>query len=152
VYTPIALRPTGTANWPTSGTQVVVFLSPQPADQPFDFDAAVTDTVTALVEDLRRLVEARAAGITAVESVVLYIDNPDLHDHEAQAVLEGLFEAARGIAGSLTLELGATGLRVNVVRSRDWANATSTLEFLAAPEASFVAGATLELRELVVPA
>jgi len=141
------IRPSGSADWPTSGTQAVVSLSPQPADRPIDFDSAITDTVTALVEDLRRLVEARTAGTTEVNSVVLYVEDPDLHDQEAQAILEALFEAARGIAGSLTLELASTGLRINVVRSRDSADAAATLQFLAAADAAFVAGATLDLRQ-----
>jgi hypothetical protein len=101
--------------------------------------------VAAVIEDLRRLTIDRARAATATDAVVIVFTSPTGNTLQETAAGEGLFEALRGVVGSLTLELASTGLRVNLVRSTGLDDATSALDFLATDHAAFVAGSTIDL-------
>lgn len=113
------------------------------------FSEVVTQPVRSVVSHLRALHEARQAGGATTETVILKVTVPavDGADVDRLAYHEALLEALRGIAGSMTLELAYTGLRVNVLIADEHADLDQTVDFLASDAGGFVAGATLDLRE-----
>jgi hypothetical protein len=104
--------------------------------------------VAAVIEDLRQLVHARDHHATSTDAVAIMITSASGRTTDERAALhEALFEALRGVVGSLTLELAPSGLLLNLVRANDIDQARATLDFLATDKASFVAGSTIDLTE-----
>lgn len=141
------LQSTGTVDWSSTVHFAVLTPAPGTSESAPTFHRLGHIPIAAIIEDLRQLSLARETTATSTDAVaVLLTAAPGTTDDEA-AAHEGLFEALRGVVGSLTLELAPSGLRLNLVRATDLDQARATLDFLATDAASFVAGSTLDLTQ-----
>lgn len=102
------------------------------------FDALVSDIVVATLETLKAEWSPDGGSV-----IVLQIDDGSVPQQYAEA----LFEALRGICGSLTLESPGAAARINLVRAASRSEAESTLRFLGADRANFVAGSTIDMKK-----
>lgn len=106
------------------------------------FSSAVSSPVALIVESLQEVWLARSQSRSTLDRVALVlVDDGSV----APALSESLFEALRGVCGSLTLELSPQGLNINLVRARAMDQALSVLGYLADESAGFVAGSTIDL-------
>jgi hypothetical protein len=82
------------------------------------------------------------------QKVAVVLVAPSSDDPWTAAAAEAACEAARGVVGALTLERGPA-VRLNLILASDaeTPEMAETLDLLASPEGSFVAGATFDLRE-----
>jgi hypothetical protein len=140
------LESTGSVDWGET-TPFTVLVPSFGAAEP-TFRDRVHLPVAAVIEDLRQLVHAREHRATSTDAVAIVIMAASGRTPEERAALhEALFEALRGVIGSLTLELAPSGLLLNLVRANDIDQASAALEFLATDKAAFVAGSTIDLTE-----
>lgn len=124
-----------------AGTVLLLQLGAAPADPYAEW---VTAGTLAVVERLRALQELgeQAARERGPVTVLCAGDRS-----AAAPAAEALFEAARGIVQSLTLEPAARALRCNVLRAEDAADerVLTALRYLASSDGGFAAGSTLDL-------
>lgn len=123
---------------PPPSLQVIAVQAPLNGD----FDDIVTKPCARVLEQLRGLLQDNS---TPTETVALLLTTPPRTSNSAtHALHEALFEALRGIVGSLTLEYRRQ-LRINLIRTSETDAAEDTLQLLDDGLGAFAAGATLDL-------
>ncbi|MGH2870822.1 MAG: hypothetical protein ACRDNK_25040 [Solirubrobacteraceae bacterium] len=129
---------------PETGELALVELESSAAG-PDVFAASVEDGVVELIARVQRALDRPDGG--SPRRIAVVVTSPPSDDPWEAAAADGLAQAVRGVVGAATLELGPQ-IRINTVLTRDrYSDATrEALEFLAAGEASFAAGSTLDLR------
>lgn len=106
----------------------------------------VVDGARELIATLRETLVQPSDDDPVKVAVVLAVPQGD--DPWTTAAAAAACEAARGIVGALTLERGPA-VRLNLVLTTQAGTSelAETLDLLVAPEGSFVAGTTFDLRE-----
>lgn len=118
----------------------VVALGYEKVEDPFH--VWVTETNVVLFERLRELATGVPQGEKRLIAVVVIEPPGGRANPDAVAAVESV----RGAVLSLAVEQGPV-VRLNVVVARRAADAAQALQYLASPDADYVTGSTLDLRE-----
>lgn len=94
----------------------------------------------------------RAQRLEAGSSVAVVLVVPDAEPGSSAPMLDAAIAGLRGLLHSLALEVGEhVALNLVVCKRYQHAELRETLEYLASDDASWVQGATLDLREAKCP-
>jgi hypothetical protein len=106
-------------------------------------DPWLVEAPVRLLDGVRQLLADEAPRLRVAVAVVVH----EAGDPFAAAIAAGAVEALRGAVQSLTHELGSrAAINIVIARPGELEPLRSTLAFLASEDASYLAGATLDLR------
>lgn len=144
--TAVGRAPSDSGAWAVrcrEGLQVIAAVLDAPGTDPFH--TWVVDGASRLIRELRMLLLTEQARQPRRIAVVMVV--PATEDDWTSAAAEAACQAARGIVGALTRERGPDArLNLILVSAAEAPELEETLDFLAAPASSFVAGSVIDLR------